>query len=147
MNKAQLFLSFCEDYTVTVALHNPGSPEQKDYYVNTHIFNFELWDVPSDDPIVSGNKLAKNYVGLFNNLTTIVKKDIRKYNSTKQRISIELDTASKIFIPDNVWNQLKIVKPKRDQKLFLQCLSILYKQYKVRIMGMEDSSNIENFWG
>jgi hypothetical protein len=146
MTKAQALLSFLEEYKVIVALHNPGSPEQKEYYVNTHIFNFELWDVPSDDPIVSESKVAKSYVGLFNNAIVIDKKAIRKFNSSKERISIERNNAAKIYIPDSVWNQLKISKPRDDQKLLLQCLNILFKLYGVRIFGMEDFNNIKRFW-
>jgi len=108
MSRAKAFLHFLEGYTITVALHNPGSPDQKEYYVNTHIFNFELWDVPSEDPIVKGNRKVTSYIGLFNNIAVINKKDIRKYNSTKQRISIERSTAEKIYIPDSVWVRLKI---------------------------------------
>lgn len=145
MNKAQAFLSLCEGSLVTVALHNPGVPKEV-YYENTHIFGFELWDVPREDEIVSGNRLAKSYVGLYENLATIDKKAIREYNSTKQRISIERSTAEKIFIPDNVWIKLKIHKPREDQKLFLQCLNILYSKHKVRLAGMEDFNNIRNFW-
>ena len=146
MTKAQVLLSLLEGSTVTVALHNVGDPNQQEYYTTTHIFGFELWDVPSDDPIVSENRIAKNYVGLFNNLATIQKKKIRKYNSTKHRISIVRDDVEKVYIPDSVWAGLKISNPRKDQKLLMQCLSILFSEYKVRLAGMEDFNVIRKFW-
>jgi hypothetical protein len=146
MTKARSFLSLCEDYTVTVALHDPGHIEDNEYYANAHIFGFELWGVPSIDPIVSKNRVVKSYVGLFNNMVVISKKDIRKYNLTKQRIFIERSRAERVYIPDKVWKDLNISEPRKDQKLLLQCLYILYKSYKVRIFGMQDFSNITRFW-
>lgn len=146
MTKAQEFLHLLEGSTVTVALHNVGDPGQKEFYKTTHIFGFELWDVPSEDPIVSENRTAKNYVSLFSNLATIQKKKIRKYNSTKQRISIVRDDVEKIFIPDSVWAGLKISNPREDQRLLLQCLYILFNKYKVRLAGMEDFNVIRKFW-
>ena len=146
MTKALDLLHLLEGSTVTVALQNVGDPSQKEFYKTTHIFGFELWDVPTSDPIVSENKIAKNYVGLFNNLATIQKKKIRKYNPTKQRISIVRDDVEKVFIPDSVWAGLKISNPRKDQKLFLQCLYILFNKYKVRLVGMEDFNIIRKFW-
>ena len=146
MTKAQALLAILEGSTVTVALHNVGDPNQKEYYTTTHIFGFELWDVPRSDSIVRENKIAKNYVGLFDNLATLEKKELRKYNPTKQRISIVRDDAEKVFIPDSVWAGLKISSPRKDQKLFLQCLNILFNRYKVRLAGMEDFNVIRKFW-
>jgi hypothetical protein len=149
MSKAQDFLLlFCEGHTVTVALHDLGSSAggKADLYVNTDIFGFELWDVPSEDPIVADNRVAKNYVGLFNNLTVIDKKEIRKYNSTKQRISLERSKVEKVFIPDRIWVRLSIPKPSADQKLFMQCLYLLFRDFKVRIVGMSDQFKIDRLW-
>jgi len=147
MSKARFFLSLCEEHLVTVALHDPGSPFKNNYYTNADIFGFELWDVPSSDPIVADHKIAKNYVGLFNNLVSeIDKKDICKYNSTKQRIGLERARVEKIYIPDNVWIKLKIDKPRKDQKILLQCLYLLFKNYGVRIIGINDMRKIDSLW-
>ena len=145
MSKAGFFLSLCEDHLVTVALHDPVS-SSKNHYTNADFFGFELWDVPSSDPIVADHRIAKNYVGLFNNLAVIDKKDIRKYNSTKQRIGFERARVEKVYIPDNVWTRLKINNPREDQKIILQCLYLLFKNYGVRIVGMDDLRKIDSLW-
>lgn len=147
MSKALQLLSLLEGHSVTVALHDFGVPTTKGkQFINTDIFGFELWDVPSEDPIVADNKVAKNYVSLFSNLTVIEKKEIRKYNATKQRIGLERSRVEKVYIPDSVWSRLKISSPNADQKLFMQCLYILYKSYNVRIVGMSEMNRIEILW-
>ena len=146
MTKSSLFLSLCEEYLVTVALHDPGHIENGEYYVNAHIFGFELWNVPSTDSIVKDNRIVKSYVGLYNNMAVIDKKEILKYNPTKRRIFIERSRAERVYIADKVWNDLKISEPRKDQKLLLQCLYILYKLHKVRIFGMQDFRIITRFW-
>jgi hypothetical protein len=140
MTKAQtLLLSLNEERIITVALHNPVSKNSDgEYYTNADIFGFELWDVPYNDTVIKGKRISTNYAGLFNNLTPISKKEIKKYNSSKQRISFERARVEKVFIPDKVWNQLKIYHPRSDQKIFMQCLYLLFKNYNVRIVGIED---------
>lgn len=146
VSKAQYFISLCEERLVTVALHDPGSKEDNGYYSNADIFGFELWDVPYEDSIIKGKRISKNYVGLFNNMIPILKKDIRKYNLSKQRIGFERSRVERIYIPDKVWSQLKITNPRADQKLLMQCLYILYKSHNVRIAAMQDMATIEYFW-
>jgi len=146
VTKSSLFLSLCEESLVTVALHNPGTLVDDEYYTNAHIFGFELWNVPSTDPIVKDNRIVKSYVGLYNNMAVIDKKEILKYNRTKRRISIERSRAERIYIADKVWKDLKITEPRKEQELLLQCLYILYKLYKVRIFGMQDFRIITRFW-
>lgn len=146
MSKAQDFLSLCEERLVTVALHDPGYKGDDGYYARADIFGFELWDVPYEDALLKGIKLARNYVSLFSNMTSIQKKDIRKYNLSKQRIGFPRSRVERIFIPDKVWTRLKISNPREDQKLLMQCLYILFKTHKVRVAAIQDSSVIEYFW-
>lgn len=139
MSKASSFLSSLqEERSIRIALHDPGTS----FYRNAVVLYFELWDVPSTDPVLNDRREAKSYVGLFQNMQVIHKRKVLKYNSTKQRIGLERDRFSRIFIPDSVWKKVHILEPREDQKIFMQCVYLLYEKYGVRILGMEDMYKI-----
>lgn len=140
MTRANLIISMCEIRNITVALHDPGIFEG--FYSNADIFGFELWDVPTIDPLLNGKKIASNYTSLFSNLAVIHKKDIRKHNDSKQRIGIEIRRLKEVYLPDNIWGRVNIETPRKDQILFMQCLYILFKEYGVKLIGMEERHNV-----
>lgn len=143
MSKAFKLLSILEERTVTVALFS-FRPKTGVYFNNVDIFGFELWDIPVDDPVISDIKICTSPYELFSKMSKLNKSKLTKFNPTKQRIWLQRYIAEDIIIPDKVWIRLGIDDPSDDQVILMQCLVFLYKQYNVRIFGLDNQQVIKD---